>query len=87
MSSEEFKIKASKRRLKDQNAVRKQVRIAKAHGLTDKDIGEPHKLAKHHSMDCGTPGCVLCSNPRRNKTYNKKERLTIQERRFLQDKE
>jgi hypothetical protein len=85
MSNEQTKVKVSKRRLKDDNAVRKQVKIAKAHGLTDKHkaIKEPHRYAKHHAMDCGTPGCILCSNPRHNKLY-KKERLTIQERKFFQ---
>ena len=37
MGNEQTKIKVSKRRLKDDNAVRKQVKIAKAHGLTNKD--------------------------------------------------
>ena len=88
MSNEQTKVKVSKRRLKDDNAVRKQVKIAKAHGLTNKDkaIKEPHRLAKHHAMDCGNPGCILCSNPRHNKLF-KKDRLTIQERKFFQDTE
>lgn len=88
MSSETEKKRVSKRRLKDENAVRKQVKIAKAHGLTSKDktIKEPHRLVKHHAMDCGNPGCILCSNPRHNKLY-KKEKLTIQERKFFQDTE
>lgn len=86
MSGEQIKSRVSKRRLKDENAVRKQVKIAKAHGLTEKDkqIKEPHRYAKHHAMDCGNPGCILCSNPRHNKLF-KKERLTIQERKFFQD--
>jgi hypothetical protein len=86
MSNEVEKAKVSKRRLKDENAIRKQVKIAKAHGLTDKDkqIKQPHRYAKHHAMDCGNPGCILCSNPRHNKLF-KKERLTIQERKFFQD--
>ena len=86
MSNEHTKIKVSKRRLKDDNAVRKQVKIAKAHGLTNKDkaVKEPHRLVKHHAMDCGNPGCVLCSNPRHNKIYKTKNKLTIQERKFFQ---
>jgi hypothetical protein len=86
MSNEQTKVKVSKRRLKDDNAVRKQVKIAKAHGLTlkDKAVKEPHRLAKHHAMDCGQPGCVMCGNPRHNKLF-KKERLTIQERKFFQN--
>jgi len=86
MSNEQERARVSKRRLKDDNAVRKQVKIAKAHGLTEKDkqIRQPHRYAKHHAMDCGIPGCLLCSNPRHNKLF-KKERLTIQERKFFQD--
>ncbi|MEY3187116.1 MAG: hypothetical protein RL675_942 [Bacteroidota bacterium] len=82
MSNEQTKIKVSKRRLKDDNAVRKQVKIAKAHGLTQDDLLklEPHKYAKHHAMNCGQPGCMLCGNPR--KIFNER---TIQERKFMQD--
>lgn len=86
MSNEQTKIKVSKRRLKDDNAVRKQVKIAKAHGLKQDDLIklEPHRYAKHHAMDCGNPGCVLCSNPRHNKMFKTKDKLTIQERKFFQ---
>jgi len=86
MSNEKTKVKVSRRRLKDDNAVRKQIKIAKQNGLTHKDkaIKEPHRLAKHHVMDCGNPGCILCSNPRHNKLF-KKDRLTIQERKFFQE--
>jgi hypothetical protein len=87
MSNEQTKVKVSKRRLKDDNAVRKQVKIAKAHGLTNKDkaIKEPHRLAKHHAMDCGIPGCILCANPRHNKMLKTKDKLTMQERKFFQN--
>ena len=79
MSKDEDKIKHSKRLLKDENAIAKQVKIARAHGLTKNDpiLAEPHRLAKHHAMDCGNPECYLCGNPR--KTH--KDRLTIQEKR------
>ena len=82
MSNENDKFKHSKRLLKDDNAVNKQVKIAKSHGLTDKDkaVKEPHRLAKHHAMDCGRPGCMLCGNPR--KTFKE---LTAQEKRLYQD--
>jgi len=84
MSHDADKFKNSKRRLKDDNAVKKQVKIAKAHGLTDNDIAvkEPHRMVKHHAMDCGQPGCMLCGNPR--KTFNE---LTAQEKRLFQDLE
>ena len=83
MSKEEDKFKKSKRLLKDENAVARQVKIAKAHGLTDKDkaVKEPHRLVKHHVMDCGNPQCPLCGNPRRTH----KDTLTAQEKRLFQD--
>jgi 7-cyano-7-deazaguanine synthase in queuosine biosynthesis len=77
MSKEEDKFKHSKRLLKDENAVKKQVKIAKEHGVPIKDA---HKFAKKHAMNCGNPKCILCANPR--KTFNE---LTLQERRMFQD--
>jgi hypothetical protein len=74
MGTESDKVRVSKRRLKDENAIRKQVKIAKV-------VKEPHRLAKHHVMDCGNPGCYICGNPR--KTH--KDKLTMQEKRFIQD--
>jgi hypothetical protein len=62
MSTEEDKVKHSKRLHRDNSAIAKQVKIAKAHGVHYK---EPHKFAKHHAMDCGSPGCALCGNPRK----------------------
>jgi len=79
MSTEADKFNHSKRMLKDENAIKKQTKIAKQHGNS---VEEPHKFAKHHAMDCGNPGCMLCSNPRR--TWNE---LTIQEKREFQDTE
>ncbi len=86
MSNDTAKFLNSRRRHKTDVQIARQVRIAKAHGLTsrDKAIKEPHRLAKHHTMDCGNPGCYLCGNPR--KTHGK-DRLTVQEKRFFQDLE
>ena len=83
MSNEQAKIKNSTRRYKDETAVKKQVKIAKQHGLgfNDKAIKEPHRLAKHHVMDCGNPECFLCGNPRKSH----KDKLTAQEKRLFQD--
>jgi hypothetical protein len=77
MSNSRDKIIASRRRLKDENAVRRQTRIAQSRGAP---VSEPHKFAKRHAMDCGRPGCMLCGNPR--KTF--KER-TVQEKRMFQN--
>ena len=84
MANELAKFINSLRRHRDETAVKKQVKIAKAHGLTNKDkaIKEPHRLAKHHAMDCGQPGCVMCGNPR--KIFKE---LTAQEKRLYQDVE
>jgi hypothetical protein len=81
MSDERSKEKHSKRLHQEESAIAKQVKIAKAHGLTDKDkaIKEPHRMSKHHAMDCGQPGCVLCGNPR--KLFKE---VTVQEKKFIQ---
>jgi hypothetical protein len=79
MSTEQDKFKHSKRLLKDENAIKKQTKIAKEHGM---DVKEPHKFSKHHAMDCGNPECILCGNPR--KTLKE---LTTQEQRMFQDLE
>lgn len=77
MSAEEDKFKHSKRLLKDENAVKKQVKIAKSAGMS---VDKPHKFAKHHALDCGNPNCIVCGNPR--KLFKE---LTTQEKRLFQD--
>lgn len=74
MSNELERIKHSRRISKKRSATIKQVKIAKAHGIT---VREYHRYSKHHSMNCGRSHCFLCSNPRR--TLGEK---TIQEQRF-----
>ena len=78
MSNEEDKFKKSKRIHKDENAIRKQLKIAKAHNIP---IDEPHMLAKHSALTCGDSNCVMCGNPRK---FFKEP--TIQEKRFDQKK-
>lgn len=82
MSTENDKFKHSKRLLKDENAVKKQTKIGKQYGMSNKEIEQPHRLAKRHAMNCGNPKCVMCSNPR--KVFNE---LTQQEKRLFQDVE
>jgi len=77
MSTEQDKFDHSRRRLKDDNAVKKQTRIAKGFGLP---VDEPHKFVKHHAMNCGNPKCHMCGNPR--KVFNEP---TQQEKRLFQD--
>ena len=76
MSHEEDKFKHSKRLLKDENAINKQVKIAKSHGFP---VGPEHRLSKIHATTCGDPDCVMCGNPRK---FFKEP--TIQEKRFDQ---
>jgi len=78
MSTEQDKFNHSKRLQKDENAIKKQVKIAKEHGIPVNDL---HRLEKHHVMDCGNPQCPLCGNPRRTH----KDTLTAQEKRMYQD--
>ncbi len=76
MSDEQSKLKHSTRLHKENSAIKRQVNIAKSHGM---NVKEPHMFAKHHVMDCGQPNCPLCSSPRRTRNE-----ATIQERRFTQ---
>lgn len=85
MSTEEHKIKHSKRLQNDESAINRQLKIAKQHNIDpkwSKDLRETHRLAKKHVMNCGNPKCVMCGNPR--KTFKE---LTIQEKRFSQGEE
>jgi hypothetical protein len=80
MSKEEDKFKKSKRILKDENAIKRQIKIAKAHGFP---TGPEHRLAKVHATTCGDSNCVMCGNPR--KFFGE---LTYQEQKLFQhDKE
>lgn len=83
MSTEHDKFVNSKRRHDDETKIKRQVKIAKQHGLgfNDEVIKKPHRLVKRHAMDCGKPNCFLCGNPR--KTH--KDKLTQQEKRLFQD--
>jgi hypothetical protein len=85
MANELAKYLNSRRRLKDDNAIARQLKIARQHGLTSRDAAfkQPHRLAKHHAMDCGNTDCYLCGNPRRTH----KDGLTTQEKRMFQDVE
>ena len=82
MSTEQDRFKHSRRLLKDENAINKQLKIAKSHGTTnDKNVEHPHRLAKQHAMDCGNPKCLLCSSA---KVFGEP---TIQQKRFDQNVE
>lgn len=80
MSDTESKDAHSLRIHKTGVHIEKQRKIAKQAGH-DKYVKEPHRLAKHHAMDCGNPQCLLCS---REKVFKEP---TIQEKKFFQDAE
>lgn len=76
MSDEIQKEQHSKRIHQKKVKIKRQVKIAKSHGV---EVENPHRYVKHHAMDCGQPECVMCGNPR--KLFGEK---TIQELRFEQ---
>ena len=82
MSKDQDRLRTSLRRHNTDVKIAKQVKIARARGLTDQDqaVQQPHRMAKHHAMDCGRSGCMLCGNPR--KLFKEP---TVQERRFDQN--
>lgn len=80
--SEQRKTKRQKRINQKEAHIKRQVKIAKAHGL---DVKDEHRFAKHNAMDCGVPDCPMCSNPRHNK--NVKHKMTRQEIRSIDSME
>ncbi len=84
MSTDDDKLKHSKRLHQDDTAIKKQTKIANQHRVSEYNPGEvkqPHRFNKRHAMDCGNPECFMCGNPR--KTH--KDKLTAQEKRIYQD--
>lgn len=62
MSSEQHKEQRSKRLHSRQTKAKRQVAIAKMHGV---EVESAHVFDKRHAMNCGDPGCSLCGNPRK----------------------
>ena len=71
------RTKRAKRLQRTSNAIKKQVRIAKSMGLNHL-LDQPHRLAKHHALDCGNPECLVCHS---EKIHRKP---TLQEKKFIQ---
>jgi hypothetical protein len=69
--------KKAKRLQRTANVIKKQLRIAKAFGMNHL-LKQPHRLAKHHALDCGNPKCLVCHS---EKVFGKP---TFQEQRFAQ---
>ena len=82
MSSDVFKFLHSRRISNTENAIKKQVRIAKSYGVKQE---EPHRYAKYHALNCGKKNCILCTNPRRlfgEKTIQEK---SMEQRRLIEE--
>ena len=82
--------KRAARRADTQIAVQRQVRILKARSrptgtAKPREFDQPHRLAKHHALNCGKPHCLLCSNPRHSAASKGRARLTRQELRALEE--
>ena len=71
------RTKKAKRLQRTANAIKKQLRIAKAFGM-DHILKQPHRLAKHHALDCGNPECLVCHS---DKVFQKP---TLQEMKFIE---
>ena len=71
------RTKRAKRLQRTSNAIKKQVRIAKAMGMNH-ILKQPHRLAKHHALDCGNPECLVCHS---EKVFRKP---TLQEKKFIE---
>ncbi len=71
------RTKKAKRLQRTANTIKKQLRIAKAFGMTHL-LKQPHRLAKHHALDCGNPKCLVCHS---EKVFNKP---TLQDRKFIE---
>lgn len=71
------KVKKAKRLQRTANAIKKQMRIAKALGMTHA-LRQPHRFAKHHALDCGNPECLVCHS---DKIFHKP---SLQEKKFIE---
>ena len=71
------KLKRATRLQRTSNAIKKQLRIAKAFGMNH-ILKQPHRLAKHHALDCGNSECLVCHS---DKVFGKP---TFQEQKFIE---
>jgi hypothetical protein len=79
MSDEITKEKHSRRIQQEQNAIKKQVKIAKQFNYPETYINQPHRFSKHHVMNCGNPKCVMCANPRQTWGDKTKQELSFEQ--------
>ena len=76
MSNEQDKFKHSRRLQKDKNAVAKQLKMAISSGIT-KYVEQPHRLEKHHAMDCGNPRYTMNEKTIQEQRFEQPEKLTV----------
>ena len=71
--------KKAQRLQRTSKAIKKQLRIAKQSVWHNpKLLTQPHRMAKHHALDCGNPKCLVCHS---EKIFNKP---SIQEQKFIE---
>lgn len=78
---QDIEEKRGKRRRLTTNAINRQKRIAKNAWNAELLLKQPHRFAKHHALDCGRPGCMVCGNPR--KLWKQR---TFQEKKMMQER-
>lgn len=71
------RTKRASRRSRTDTAIERQKRIAKSLGMSHV-LDQPHRLAKHHALDCGNPQCLVCHS---EKVFGNP---TLQERKFIE---
>lgn len=80
MEDDVLELKRGRRRRLTTNAINRQKRIAKnSVWHNNKLLEQPHRMAKHHALDCGRSRCHVCGNPRR--LFKQR---TLQERKWAE---
>ena len=74
----------AKRRELEQKVIKKRLALLKKYHNTTKDITgktyyermveEPHRLAKHHPLDCGNSKCGICRKSKKDISKEKRRK-------------
>lgn len=74
--ADEYTKHSRSKRIKDTwTKIKKQINIGRMYYVNNIAIKEPHRNAKHNILNCGSPHCIMCANPR--KTFNQKTKQEI----------
>ena len=65
MSNEHQKNKHSRRIHNTEKIIKSRLKLTKRLGIADSRHAQGGRFAKQHPLDCGNPGCPMCSNPRK----------------------